>query len=240
MRRLLMLLALIGLAMPGAAFAKKAKKKKKRRKAKQEVSIPIDIGIGPAVHMITGPIQDDQQLHSGLKLNLYAVISKKIIKANKHRIPKKYRGLASKLDEVRLRPFPLILLPDTLYLSPKRERTQMWGASWKLIGVGLPLIRKPVRLAIGVDLKLDYAWIDSDLEALGTTNFFRPGLAPGAELEIPFGQSFLISVGWMSTFYPPQEVGGDVFAWGELDQSIWHIGQAYLKLHFRIPYTTRI
>jgi hypothetical protein len=40
-----------------------------------------------------------------------------------------------------------------------------------------------------------------------------------------------VSFGWSSGFYIPQKLGA--FAVASTDQSIWHIGQAFLKLHFR-------
>jgi hypothetical protein len=49
-----------------------------------------------------------------------------------------------------------------------------------------------------------------------------------------------MSVGWQSTFYPPQALGGAIFSLGDVDQSIWHIGQAFLKFHFRFPYSLKI
>ncbi len=201
-------------------------------RSKAPLEVPVDIGIGPAVHFITGPIQDDG-LHSGLKVSVQAILDAALIKQNLHRVPKKYRGMAKGLNEVRVS--PSIFIPDTLFLSPKIDHTQMWGVNFRPVSIGLPLLRVP-RLHIGVGLDLTYAYIDSDLPTLGTTHFLRPGLDATADLEIPLSTSFLVSVGWTSMFYPPQEVGGPIFALGELDQSIWHIGQAYLKLHFRFPY----
>ncbi|MCA9537237.1 MAG: hypothetical protein KC620_00030 [Myxococcales bacterium] len=201
------------------------------------MTVPVDLGIGPAFHFITGPIQDDQSPHYGLKISLKAIITREVIEQNKSKIPKKYRGMASKIDEARFS--PSIFIPDTLFISPRFENTAMYGISWRPIGLDLPLIKKP-RLAIGIGLDLTYAYLDSDLKALGTTHFLRPGLDAKAEFEVPITDSFLISVGWMSVFYPPQKVGGGIFTWGELDESIWHLGQAFVQLHFRFPYTTTL
>lgn len=223
-------------AAPKKAAKKAAKKPAKRRK-KGPVTVPVDLGIGPAVHMVTGPIQDDQQLHYGVKISLAAIISQEIIKSQKHRIPKKYRGMATRMKEVRYT--PTIFIPDTLFISPKTERTGMYGVNFQPVAINLPLVRSP-RLAIGAGLDLTYIYIDSDEPALGTTHFLRPGLDLTADLEIPLSKSFLISVGWASIFYPPQEVGGEIFELGKLDDSIWHIGQAYLQLHFRFPYTVNL
>jgi hypothetical protein len=93
---------------------------------------------------------------------------------------------------------------------------------------------------------LTYAYIHSDLAEIPTTHFLRPGLDVGAELEIPFSRSFLISLGWASGFYLPQQLGS--FGLGAADSNadvpladtLWHFGQAFLKLHFRFPYSTRL
>jgi hypothetical protein len=213
--------------------AKKAPAKKKaKKKAKKPLSVPVDIGIGPAVHFITGAIQDDGPQY-GLKLSVQAIIDQAMIKANIRRVPKKYRSMARGLKEVRISPSPFI--PDTLFLSPKLENTGMWGVNFRPISIGLPLLRVP-RLHIGIGLDLTYSYIYSDLPTIGTTHFLRPGLDATADLEIPFSKSFLISVGWASMFYPPQRLGGPIFELGDTDESVWHIGQAYLKLHFRFPY----
>lgn len=212
---------------------KKSSSKKSSKKQAKAATVPVDIGIGPAFHLMTGPIQDDQAPHYGLKISLEAILDKATIEANKGRIPKKYRKLASGVEEARVTPY--IIIPDTLYISPKIEDVGMYGIGWRPLALGIPLIRKP-RLAVGLGLDITYIYIDGEDAGLGTTHFLRPGLDLQADLEIPFSESFLISLGWQSTFYPPQELGGDIFAWGELEDSIWHIGQAYLMLHFRFPY----
>ena len=112
----------------------------------------------------------------------------------------------------------------------------MYGANWRLLSVGLPLMRV---FDLGTGLNLSYAYFGGS-ESNSEMHFLRPGLDLTANLEIPFSKSFLVSLGWASTFYPPQPVGGDIGSWGNLDESIWHIGQAYLRLHFRIPYTVRL
>ena len=70
------------------------------------------------------------------------------------------------------------------------------------------------------------------------TNFLRPGAGLRAELTVALGKSLLVSGGWESQFYPPQALGAPVFSWGPLDQSIWHIGQAFVMLHGRFPHRT--
>lgn len=217
--------------------ASRTRTAKKARTRSKKTTIPVDVAVGPAFHWITGPIQDDQAPHYGLKLSVKAIIDQATIKANKGRIPKKYRAMASKVQEARIS--PSIFIPDTLFISPKTENVGMYGVNFRPFAFNLPLLRKP-RLAVGVGLDLSYIYIDGEDAGLGTTHFVRPGLDLAADLEIPLSKTFLVSLGWQSIFYPPQELGGDVFALGELDASIWHIGQAYLLLHFRFPYSVAL
>ena len=201
----------------------------------REVTVPANVGIGPAVHLLSGPLQDRQLLHYGLKLRLFAVIDQATIQANKDRVPARYRGLLSKQTELRIS--PLWYVPDTLFLSPKTNGdTQMWGVSWTPLGLGLTLTNAPVRISVNAALRLTYAYIGS--ESLGDTHFLRPGIDLGIDVEFPISDSFLVSLGWTSQLHIPQRIGAGVFETGPLDESLWHIGQAYLLLHFRFPYTT--
>ena len=225
---------------------KKLKRRKNHTKAKNErpnriaskkaVTIPIDIGVGPAVHQFTGPVQRQQRYHTGLKLSFAAIIDRDVIKSQKHRIPKSYRGMVKRLDTVRLRPGPLMLVPDTIFISPPKSDTGMYGANWRFLGVGVPLAKV---IDLGMGLNFTYAYLTGS-EATPKTHFLRPGLDFTANMEIPFSKSFLMSLGWSSFLYPPQRMGAGISNWGGLNESIWHVGQAYLRLHFRMPYTVRL
>jgi hypothetical protein len=198
------------------------------------VEIPVDIGIGPAAHFITGPIQDDQLVHTGLVISVQAIIDKAVIKKYKKRIPEKYRQLALSMDEVRFS--PSIFIPDTLIISPGYANTGIYGVSWRPIGMGVPFVKSNnFRLGVNAGLRLTYLFIHSSSLA-SPTHFLRPGIDLKGNCEIPFSKSFLVSIGWNSQVYIPQKVGGGIASVGTLDESIWHVGQAYLKFHYRFPY----
>lgn len=194
--------------------------------------VPIDFGIGPAFYFITGPVGDDQPVHTGVKISLHAVLDQAFIQAHQDRVPPRYRKMAASMREVRYSPSPLI--PDALLLSPRIEgtnRTGIWGATWRPLSFRTPLAAAgaPVQLDLGAGLLLTYFYLHSD--ALPTTHFLRPGIDLGTELAIAFGRHFLVSVGWASGLYVPQKPGS--FEIGKTGESIWHLGQAFLKLHFR-------
>jgi hypothetical protein len=207
--------------------------------AQRTVTAPVDVGVGPAAFFFFGPVFNDQPLHTGLKLNVEAVLDQEWLRKNQALIPRKYRKRALKSGEIRFSPAVLALIPDSLIISPKYRNTGIYGATWKPLGIGLPLSSSPVRFSVDAGLLLTYAYLYSSLETVGTTHLLRPGLQLGADLEFQLSKSFLISIGWDSALYIPQRLG----TFGEtkpLSQSIFHVGQAYLMFHFRFPYTTRL
>lgn len=235
-RALLVLLSALLLPLPAHAGKKK----------KQTVTIPIDIGVGPAGHMITGPIQDDQAMHWGVVVSVQAILDHDTLKKLKKKIPKQYRKQVLSMDELRMS--PSILIPDTIFFSPKTHTTGMYGISWTPVNLGFPLVKDPFDWRLGAALRLSGAYLHSDgIDGIDGGQawqmlFLRPGLDLGTELEIPFSDRFLISGGWRSQLYIPQTVGGgvsDVGSFDTLDRSIWHIGQPFLMFHWRVPYEYR-
>ena len=245
MRKVISVLVVLCMVLGTAdAFAKKRRRRKKRRRKKnvsKKVTVPVDLGVGPALNHFFGPIGDEQQFHYGLKLDLAAIINQKVIRQNRNRIPKKYRGLASKIKEMRYYPFWWI--PDTIIVSPKLEDTAMYGITMRPLHLGLSLFNAgPLNLRVSAGLLLTYLYIDSDnFKNEEVMHFLRPGADVRGELTLKLSRAFLISAGWSSGFYIPQAVDDpDVGMWdvGDIENSIWHNGQGFLMLHFRFPYTT--
>ena len=220
MRKFFLAIFCILILNPGAMAAK--------------VDVPINVGLGPAIHQFNGMVADDQRWHYGLKLDLSAVISRDTIKKFRHKIPKKYRKMADRVGEFKYS--PTVLIPDTIIISPKRDNTGMFGSIWRPLGLGLNFIDRPIKLGIGFGLNLSYIYIYSDV-LKSPTHFLRPGLDAKAELEIPFSKSFLISVGWASHFFVPQKLGGSIFSMTPVKEGIWHMGQVYFLMHYRHPIT---
>jgi hypothetical protein len=214
--------------------------------AGQPVTVPVDVGIGPAAYVITGRVAEDQPLHWGIKLSVQAIIDQATLRQHQDRIPPSMRQQVLRMKEVRFS--PSILIPDALFLSPVTAHTGIFGITWRPISVGLPLIDAPgIRLQLGAGLLATYAYITSDLPQIPTTHFLRPGIDVSAELELGAGYPVSLSLGWASGFYVPQELGGfglGAAAGGQdpppLADTLWHFGQAFVKLHFRFPYTTRL
>lgn len=204
----------------------------------QTVTAPVDVGVGPTALLFFGPIFQDQPLHTGLELSVAAVLDREWLRRNQRLVPARYRGMVRNTDEVRLTPGIIsLLVPRTLIISPKVRNTSLYGATWQPLGLGLPLSRSPTRLSLNAGLVLTYAFLSSD--TLPTTHLLRPGASVGVDLELAASRTFLISLGWQSTFYVPQALGSLDLA-PIAQAALFHQGQAYLQLHFRFPYTTRL
>lgn len=212
-----------------------------------EIEVPVDVGVGPSAYYFFGPVNDPRWPipHFGLKLDVQAVIDRELIARNASRIPAGMRRAARSVDEVRIS--PSLLIPDALILSPKVPSfgdTAIYGITWRPISAGLPLLGRPARgassratsrVTLGAGLLLTYAFVQSD--SLPTTHFVRPGVDLMLEVELAASESFLVSFGWASQLYVPQRLGS--FGIGPLSESIFHVGQAFLQLHFRFPYRYR-
>ncbi len=198
---------------------------------KTSLTVPVDVGVGPAALLITGPVFRDQPVHGALKLSIAAVLDKELIRKNQNRIPKQYRSMAKGVEEVRIS--PSIFIPDELIISPPVRGTGLYGITFRPFSFGVPLLSGPVSFDLGAGLLLTYAFLHSDV--LPTTHFLRPGIDLQAELEFKLSKSFLISIGWASGFYVPQKLG-TFFDVLPIQDGIWHVGQGFLKFHFRFPY----
>ncbi len=199
--------------------------------AQRGVTVPVDVGIGPAAYVFTGELFRDQPVHFGLKINVDAVIDKEWIRKNQRSIPAQYRRYAKNVNEVRIS--PSIFIPDAFFISPKLRNTGIYGVTWRPLGLSQPVGTGALKLRLSAGLLLTYAFVHSDV--VPNTHFLRPGADLMAEVEWMMTRSFGVSFGWASGFYVPQQLGS--FGLGPLNESIWHVGQAFFKVHVRFPYT---
>jgi hypothetical protein len=208
------------------------------------IEVPIDVGVGVIGLVPNPPAFSDQPVFTGLTLSVEAVVDKELIQKNRHRIPPQWRAAARNVNELRIRPWWLGLIPETLVISPAIFNTGMYGAIWRPLGAGVTLIDSPVRLSVGAALDVAYLFIHSKTLPPGGvvpgtqsfTHFLRPGLNATAQLEVPITERFLVSTGWASDFFVPQPIGGAPWELFPLEDSLWHLGGPFLALHFRFPY----
>ena len=199
------------------------------------IEVPVNVGVGPALFVITGDVQKNKSPHFGLQLDVAAIIDKPTLKKSKGKIPKKYRNQVKRLDEVRV---GVLYIPDALIISPGDSASaSIYGATFRPLSVGMPV--GALKLSAGA--LLTYAYMKGDAIG-GTTHFLRPGVDARAIFEVPLTESLWFSAGWSSGFYVPQTLGDD-FAKAEFTgatNTVWHIGQAFAVLHYRFPYKTRL
>jgi hypothetical protein len=200
------------------------------------VEVPVDVGVGPAATWWTGPLAQDQPAHWGLKLSVAAVLDRAFIARHQARVPARYRAMAARTNGARIG--PSIFIPDALTISPKTGRTGMYGVTWRPIALSMPLARGATSLDLGVGALLTYTFIHSDAFAWQSMHFARPGLDLMLRWEVPIvADRLLVSIGWASQLYLPQNLGASVFEPVRLDQPmVWHVGQAFLQVHWRFPY----
>lgn len=225
MRRLLVLAVMLGAASSARAAP---------------VDVPVDVGIGPAAYLfVPSPVYDDQPVHYGLKLSIQAIIDQQLLRKERNRIPAQYRDMVLRQKEIRLTPFPLTLVPEDFFISPKLKHTGIYGLTFKPLAIGAALGGGAARFGLDAGVVLTGMYIYSDLPSIPNTFFLRPGLSLQAELELMPTDVFGISVGWESAVYIPQKLG----SFAEIqpyDQTLWHIGQAFLKFHFRFPFAANL
>jgi hypothetical protein len=228
------------------AIARRARRKPRRRAARrrpQNVTVPIDIGVGPMAVVPNPPVFDDQIAHFALTLSAGAIIDQELIRKNRDKIPRQYRKYVSNVGRVTIRPLWVALIPEVIMVSPGSllglSNTDLYGAIWHPIGIGVAPSKGPVYVHIGAKLSVLGGYLQSPLANSGTV-LLRPGLGLVASAEIPLGERAAFSLGWMSDFFIPQPVGGEILEIEPIEQSLWHLGGPFLKFHFRIPYQTRI
>jgi hypothetical protein len=224
--------------------------------------IPVNIGVGPAAFYVPEHLEeDDPKPFYGFRLHIKAIIDKKLIEKNKGKIPDQYRKAVEKVDEVRV---GYLLIPETVMLGTRTKEAgpEFFGATWRPIGLGVPLKMGPAMLSLDTGLLITYAFINTgsykipdqsnkDIEKNPrteitfrdqTTHFLRPGMDLKLELEVKFSDSLLTSLGWSSAYYIPQKIGGGIGTVGadQLEKSLWRIHQAFVMLHYRLPVKAKI
>lgn len=217
--------------------------------------IPVQIGVGPAGLLLAGPafpdlgfsgiLAEDRLIHTGLRLSLTAIINEEIVRKHPRLIPRQYRQRIIDAGEFRFSPGVVALIPTTLVISPPiAGSAQAYGATWSLLGAGIPLVREPVRFTVSGALIGTLLYIRSPSLEASNYLFARPGVEVRLELEVPIHQDLRVTIGAATQAYIAQSLEGtgtDMFEMGEyMDaQSLWNINQLFLQAQFRVPYNHR-
>jgi hypothetical protein len=211
------------------------------------LTVPVEVAAGPIALLPSPPLLFDQPVHAGLRIEIAAVVDRALLRANAGRLPPFARRVAGSLNEVKVRPSYLALLPEELILSPQFMNTGMYGAIWRPLGLGIGLVDQPgfrVRAGAAVDavaLVVHSTTVGvpagSPAGAQSFTLVVRPGLNATLAAEVPLSKEFLVSAGWASDFFVPQAIGRPPWEIFPLENSLFHLGGPYVMLHGRFPYT---
>jgi len=203
------------------------------------LEIPLNIGVGPSLFTLPDRVLTTKiDPFFGINLKIKAIIDKETIEKNKARIPIKYRNAIEKTNEVRI---GYLYIPANLIIAPGGASGQpsIYGATWKPLGLDLPVSIGPASLSLGTELVLTYAAITTELEnqtqvnskGKTTTHFVRPGISLNAELDAALSKSILISLGASSSFYIPQTLKGA----NETGDPLWRMSELRATLNYRFP-----
>lgn len=210
--------------------------KKKGKKKKKEINIPIEIGLGPTFYNFTNTEGIEPHFYRGISTSGVAIISKKLIRQNKHMIPKQYRKFALSQDEFRI---TKLWIPDSIIMTSSLYGTSAYGASFRPVSLSLSKAKKNKGLNADIGARLTYAYVNDTNKDL-STHFFRLGLDGRAELRVPMGRKNSLGIGWTSQIYMPQGFLETASSENAGDIVPEHVGQISIKYYYRFPYKYKL
>lgn len=244
--RYMLCFVLLALLLSSSLQAARPAQRRGARRAKQVEApktpreIPFEVAIGPVALIPNSPATFDQPVHVGVQLQMAAIVDQALIRRHRSQIPAWARSAASNLDEVRVRPWWLALVPELFVISPGFLNTGIYGGIWRPLGLNIPFVDTPgFTLKGGADLDLVGLFVHSTTLGGGTktapsyTVVIRPGVHLGLSAEVPLSPSVRLSAGWSSDFFVPQALGQGPFAITPLQDSLWHLGGPFFLVHYR-------
>jgi len=209
-----------------------------------KVTVPIEVGVGPNIFALPGPISALYPLHPAISLSAEAVITKKFIRKNKKKIPRQYRKQAMAMDELRI---SKLWIPDMIIISQFHDNFGIAGISFRPIGLRFPISTKPLRTDASLGLRFTAMYLNGGPGDGGGDMFFiNPGLDGRLQATKKINKTWSVTLGGMGHVYPPQDVDDFFPHWTldpnliDLSHSVWLLTSGYLKVNHRFPFETRI
>ncbi len=237
---------IVVLLSTSAEAARRPKKKRQRRPAPTPsgpVTVPIEVGAGPVALLPSPPALLEQPLHFGLQIEAAAIVDQALIRKYRGQMPAWARGAAGNVNEARIRPWFLAIIPHTLIISPQLKDTGMYGAIWRPFGLSIPLIDHGLTVDAGGAISAVALLVHSNVlgvPAGQTGHAYTFVLRPGIQLHmtgtIPLGDALRVSFGWSSDLFIPQPYGKAPWEIAPLEDSLWHLGGPFLRVAYRFPY----
>jgi len=170
--------------------------------AKQEVEVPINIGIGPTVFWIPGVV--GRELHPGAKLDLYAVVTPKMLHEHENRIPKQYKKYVNLDKEMHLTQIWMVIIPKYLIISPGAE-SSIYGGLWSFFGIADNFLDNNfIQLRWELDLPtISYIYTNATKNDPNTQHLLGMGTMLRLENTIKFSEKFLATLAYGHNFNFP-------------------------------------
>ncbi|MCL2261078.1 MAG: hypothetical protein FWC15_06975 [Fibromonadales bacterium] len=204
------------------------------QKAKKEIEIPINIGIGPAFFWIPGVV--DRELHTGAQLNLYAVLTPKILQENQNKIPKQYKKYVNLENEMHISPIWMTLIPEYLVISPGEDNS-IYGAFWPIIGVSMDFVKtERIELKAVLTPTISYLYAFEDKEP-DSQHIVGAGLFLRLANTIRFSDNFLTTLAYGHDF---AVVLNERLLHSITKDHFFHAGVLSLVFHFRFGVMQKI
>lgn len=198
------------------------------------VEIPFNLGLGPTLHYLPGPLEEDGPFYSGFTTDLYAAITRELLQQNLDKVPRKLRRHVKSTHEIGYKPGILGWLPSQFVVHPKSRGTAVYGGTLSLVSLGTVLGDGRTFIP-RVALKLPtatYLFMDSDL-LREDKHFLGLGGSASAEAKLAFSRQVHLSLRWDSHFYAPLQSTRLVPVEGSRENQ-WHHGALSLLLHYRV------
>jgi hypothetical protein len=169
---------------------------------KREVEVPINVGIGPAFFWIPGVV--GKELHPGAKLDLYAVITPKMLQENKDKIPKQYMKYVNMEEEMHVWQLWMVIIPKYLIISPG-EQDYVYGGLWSALDLSMSFVKNKIIELEGelVLPTISYIYTHSLKNAPVTQHLLGVGAMLRLENTIRFSESFLATLAYGHNFNIP-------------------------------------
>jgi len=164
-------------------------------KEKKEFDVPINVGVGPAFFWIPGVM--GKELHPGARLDLYAVITPKMLQENKDKIPKKYKKFVNTDEEMHVAPFWMAIIPKYLIINPQAEN-YIYGGLWSILGISSTFLKsKSVKLEGEFILPtISYLYTNAQKNDPDIQHLLGIGAMLRLENTIKFNKNFLASLAY--------------------------------------------
>ncbi|MDR2582744.1 MAG: hypothetical protein LBC75_04615 [Fibromonadaceae bacterium] len=206
-------------------------------KEKKEVEVPINIGIGPAYFWIPGIV--GKELHPGVKFDLYAVITPKVLHEYENKIPKKYKKLVNMNEEMHVTPLWMSLIPKYLIINPAAENS-IYGGIWSLLGISQMFLKNNF-IELEAELVLptiSYLYTNAPKNDPDIQHLFGIGAMLRLENTIKFSEKFLTTLAYGHNFNLP--LSNTYKEEDKAEQRWLQAGVLSLVLHYRFNIKQKI